>query len=349
MYRGGFAVFAVAVAVLIAAAVAPGNSLLRRVLSVRPLRLLGGISYGLYLWHWPVQVALDPTHTGLDGLTLDGVRIAATFALATLSFYVVERPIRRGLLGRRAFVVTPLAVASVVSGVVLVAAAAVPPPSYLRNNGDTSIRTALRSLPAAAVDESARRVCDDPLHSRHADHAAAPATADTGGVPGDEPGQPAGPVRAETPPPRRRLRTGEPPTWSRLGRICRRCSARIGRSPRLRHDRPANRSDPATPATHGRRDADATSPTCSRQPCGADRPDVVAWLSGWESADRILGDQTVRIETPRRVPDRLRPRRPGRAAPHLDRSTRRVPHHAGTSSVRRRGRTIQRHPDAATG
>ena len=75
------------------------------------------------------------------------VRIAATFALATLSFYVVERPIRRGLLGRRAFVVTPLAVAGVVSGVVLVAAAAVPPPSYLRNNGDTSIRTALREPP----------------------------------------------------------------------------------------------------------------------------------------------------------------------------------------------------------
>ena len=29
-----------------------------------------------------------------------------------------------------------------------------------------------------------------------------------------------------------------------------------------------------------------------------DRPDVVVWLSSWEGADRILGDQTVRIETP---------------------------------------------------
>ena len=29
-----------------------------------------------------------------------------------------------------------------------------------------------------------------------------------------------------------------------------------------------------------------------------DRPDVVVWLSSWESVDRLVGDQIVRLETP---------------------------------------------------
>ena len=33
----------------------------------RPLRAIGWISYGLYLWHWPVYVYLTPARTGLDG------------------------------------------------------------------------------------------------------------------------------------------------------------------------------------------------------------------------------------------------------------------------------------------
>ena len=32
---------------------------LRRLLAVRPLVALGTISYGVYLYHWPVYVVLD--------------------------------------------------------------------------------------------------------------------------------------------------------------------------------------------------------------------------------------------------------------------------------------------------
>src|SRR5262249_26401687 len=53
---------------------------------------------GLYLWHWPVNLAIVSGPLGVN-LT----RLVATFALATASFYLIERPIRRG----RAWLVRP--------------------------------------------------------------------------------------------------------------------------------------------------------------------------------------------------------------------------------------------------
>ena len=58
LYRGGFLLLALAVAVVIAAAVQPKAGPLGRVLSLPPLRALGLISYGVYLWHWPVYLML---------------------------------------------------------------------------------------------------------------------------------------------------------------------------------------------------------------------------------------------------------------------------------------------------
>ena len=52
-------------------------------LSVGWIRWIGQISYGLYLYHWPVFVTLDEQRTGLDGYALFAVRIAVTFAIAT--------------------------------------------------------------------------------------------------------------------------------------------------------------------------------------------------------------------------------------------------------------------------
>ncbi|HZQ56507.1 MAG TPA: acyltransferase family protein [Acidimicrobiales bacterium] len=94
LYRGGFALFAVSVAAVIAAVVLQPRSLLARVVSARPLVQLGVISYGVYLWHWPVIVALTKARTGLSGAELLWLRLAVTLVISLLSFHLLERPIR---------------------------------------------------------------------------------------------------------------------------------------------------------------------------------------------------------------------------------------------------------------
>jgi hypothetical protein len=94
LYRGGFALVAASVAAVIACIVLRPRSGLARVMSVRPLVGLGVISYGVYLWHWPVIVALSGARTGLSGAGLLALRLGVTLAAAMLSFHLLERPIR---------------------------------------------------------------------------------------------------------------------------------------------------------------------------------------------------------------------------------------------------------------
>jgi SGNH domain-containing protein len=71
---------------------------LARALSWRPIAWTGRISYGLYLWHWPVILAISTVPEPLAALPmgLDIARVALTFGLAAASFYLVEEPIRTG-------------------------------------------------------------------------------------------------------------------------------------------------------------------------------------------------------------------------------------------------------------
>jgi hypothetical protein len=96
LYQGGFLFAALAVSAVIVSVVQPDRGVLGRFLSLSPLRWVGRISYGLYLWHWPVYLTLTRTRTGLDGVALLTVRVAVSVALAALSFYALERPIRAG-------------------------------------------------------------------------------------------------------------------------------------------------------------------------------------------------------------------------------------------------------------
>jgi peptidoglycan/LPS O-acetylase OafA/YrhL len=152
MYRGGYAVFHVAVAVVIAAVIQPGDFVLGRILSTRVFVWIGRISYGLYLWHWPVIVVMTPRRTGLDGSVLNLTRIAVTLTAATLSFYLVEQPIRKGALTRvhrrAAFAVAPTAFLAAGLAVVLATAGAKPPPDFLRADPGRIVRSAGSSAPA---------------------------------------------------------------------------------------------------------------------------------------------------------------------------------------------------------
>ena len=94
LYRGGLWLTEAGVLVLIVCAVAGSRSLVARALSFRPLTLLGTISYGVYLWHWPVNVLLTPERVHA-GRWLHVLQFAITFVIAIVSYRFLERPIRR--------------------------------------------------------------------------------------------------------------------------------------------------------------------------------------------------------------------------------------------------------------
>ncbi len=126
LYRGGLLLCGVAATLVLAAATQPEGGPLSAVFSVAPLRTVGAVSYGLYLWHWPVLVALSPERTHLEGPVLFLARIATAAALTGVSYVVLEQPIRHGALkGWVGRLSAPAAI--VVTSVAIVACTAAPP------------------------------------------------------------------------------------------------------------------------------------------------------------------------------------------------------------------------------
>ena len=101
LYEGGFLLVSLAAGAVVTAVTSWPGSWLATICSLRPLTYVGRISYGLYLYHWPLFLAIDHAHTGLSGSVLLGTRLAATFVAAVVSFHLVEQPVRRGSLARR--------------------------------------------------------------------------------------------------------------------------------------------------------------------------------------------------------------------------------------------------------
>jgi peptidoglycan/LPS O-acetylase OafA/YrhL len=97
LYRGGFPAYAVLSALVVLAAIVPAGPV-QWLLSLSGLRALGRISYGVYLYHWPVFLWLSPERTGWSDAPLLVPRLAVTFALALVSFHLLETPVRRGSL-----------------------------------------------------------------------------------------------------------------------------------------------------------------------------------------------------------------------------------------------------------
>jgi peptidoglycan/LPS O-acetylase OafA/YrhL len=91
-YHGGSVAYAVLACIVIAGALQPG--VLRTALGWEPLVWIGRLSYGIYLFHWPLIVWLVPSRVHISGLELNALRLALTFVAAVISFYLVELPIR---------------------------------------------------------------------------------------------------------------------------------------------------------------------------------------------------------------------------------------------------------------
>jgi peptidoglycan/LPS O-acetylase OafA/YrhL len=89
-YMGGFGLAGLATCAVIASVILQPKSLVSRLLSVRPLVFIGCISYGMYLWHYPLFLILDGQHTGLKTYPLFLLRSAVTVLVATASYYWLE-------------------------------------------------------------------------------------------------------------------------------------------------------------------------------------------------------------------------------------------------------------------
>jgi peptidoglycan/LPS O-acetylase OafA/YrhL len=95
-YSGGFALVALGTAVIIVNALL-FPSRLTRLLEFPPLVWMGKVSYGLYLWHFPVFETTRQIlgNRNLNPFLYQSVRFGAVLALAAASFYILESPFLR--------------------------------------------------------------------------------------------------------------------------------------------------------------------------------------------------------------------------------------------------------------
>lgn len=118
VYSGALGAFALISAVLVVGSIESGP--LRNLLGIKPLVIIGRVSYGLYLYHWPIFVWMTPERVDVDGVALFAARLLATALVTGLSYVFIETPIRR-----RRWLVTPSSTL-VAAGVAVVLAIAIP-------------------------------------------------------------------------------------------------------------------------------------------------------------------------------------------------------------------------------
>ncbi|MBU6316235.1 MAG: acyltransferase, partial [Acidobacteria bacterium] len=116
----------------------------RRLLSVRPLVAVGKVSYGLYLFHWPVFTLLRQHGWRLDEAGPAALALAITAAVTTVSYTLLERPVRAAAWAPRR-----TAVSAAVAGVAVLAAVLVVPVQRGFLEADTG------TLDAASIDTGA--------------------------------------------------------------------------------------------------------------------------------------------------------------------------------------------------
>jgi peptidoglycan/LPS O-acetylase OafA/YrhL len=113
-WPGAQTLFPVLGAVLLIAA-APAAAF-NKLFALRPLAFIGGISYPLYLWHWPAITYFRLLRPEARGMEI-AIPLIASFVLAWGTKTFLEDPVRFGRLGRTLFRAPPLWMVSTGLGV----------------------------------------------------------------------------------------------------------------------------------------------------------------------------------------------------------------------------------------
>jgi hypothetical protein len=126
---------ALVTAAILAGVVLAPASLPARALAARPLALVGKVSYGLYLWHWPVFVLCTEDRLQAGWAWTTTVRLTVVTVLTAASWFLVEHPIRRGHLLPRTRIALPVAVATALVVAALAVHSVDPEPAWAQADG----------------------------------------------------------------------------------------------------------------------------------------------------------------------------------------------------------------------
>lgn len=99
LYYGGILIISLLTGVVILALVDPASQL-TRIFSVAPVVYIGKISYGIYIWHYPLLLLMnDYNSTATTSPLMYILQICVIVGVAAFSYHFVEQPIRHGCLG----------------------------------------------------------------------------------------------------------------------------------------------------------------------------------------------------------------------------------------------------------
>lgn len=94
VYPGAFALApSVGTALLLFAGSTVATPMVSKILSAKPARAVGRISYSWYLWHWPVLVIGNVLFQN-DSIIVQLALVAVSLVIASIAFYTVEMPVR---------------------------------------------------------------------------------------------------------------------------------------------------------------------------------------------------------------------------------------------------------------
>ncbi len=92
MYYGFFLLCSTSVAGILSELVRHPDGRLARALSWTPLEMAGEMTYGLYLWHWPVILVINQ-YTGWPEFPTIALQVIVGFVVAAASYRWLERPL----------------------------------------------------------------------------------------------------------------------------------------------------------------------------------------------------------------------------------------------------------------